>query len=444
MVVEPALLHNQQIYSGVMRLLVKGLVRLASVFLVTLVLALAGLWLQSMRLLPDAAVLPPEKGQHATCFAHNSPGWLQGPRHGNARDSNETEDSVRIMLLGLPQMLDPESDYMEHLLSESLALKTSLFLNYRSDTDIDDLPTVRRWAVRLIYLAIHKHQHEPALAEAKSRANKNPEDCEAERKRFQLGPYDYECPDTNYLVTRMWNNGLGANMEAVAVASIMAGVATNRTVLFVNQAPPTSFRPLTPPWPLASCHRRDFQCFFQPLSPCVLTVEQLAPANVYALNRTEKTRLFANGELPGGHENDQVIYFHPVQKVKRWRFGGKVETALRRIVQSLIDALAASQDPRRPLLRRAADAILESDDDETGNNGRYQQDRQGITNWSTSKIAHGILFYLLRPHATRRKELDDMLLLATTGVVDRTSVIGMPVRGERILCDCCLSLFQNS
>ena len=165
---------------------------------------------------------------NASCFPRNSLSWLKGPRHGNIVDVDG--DAVREVILNLPHVLQ-SPEMTSALLQETLALNTSQFLDFRHDQDL------RRWSIRLIYLAFYYHQHQPALKEA---AAYSPI-CHKEREDLGIGPWDYECPNTKFLVIRLKQYGLGYNVQSIATAAMLAGLASNRVVLFVNNVVSSQF-----------------------------------------------------------------------------------------------------------------------------------------------------------------------------------------------------------
>jgi hypothetical protein len=69
-----------------------------------------------------------------------------------------------------------------------------------------------------------------------------------------IGNFDFECPNTKFLVVSMTRDaGLGAHMRLGALNALVAGVATNRTVLLLNEGDKK-------PWPHASCERGPETC----------------------------------------------------------------------------------------------------------------------------------------------------------------------------------------
>lgn len=351
----------------------------------------------------------PEKNVTATCFAHNSARWLEGPRHGNAQDALMEDDYGEQMILRIDHLLDDALS----VLQQSICHKDSRFLQVLQVESPST--TLRIWSVRLIYLAIYYHQHLPARAEARLQS-KDPS-CQQGRKDQGLAAYDYECPDTKYLVVSLWNNGIGANMEHVAIPTLMAGLALNRTVLFVSNAPDGPNWIIKLPWSLASCPRRDPQCFFAPISPCVPTVAELAA--VSQLKKHQKAQLFANGTLPAEYENNRVVYMLALHKFGSDHLGGKVKPTLHKIAHALVDQLPAN-DSRRPLLRQAADYILEQDGKRKG------YDYVG----ATSKIRHAMAFYAMRPNLSYQQRINQVLRDVLPADFNANDAVGLPIRAS--------------
>jgi len=340
------------------------------------------------------------------CFEDNSAGWLQGPRHGNLQDPLMQDNYGERMILRLGHMLESARDVLE----QSLCHKDSRLLQMESSNT-----SIRMWTVRLVYLAVYYHQHQPALAEARLQSQES--GCEKARSDHDLSTYDYECPSTKYLAVSLWNNGIGANMEHVAIPTLKAGLALNRTVIFVSKASEGPNWIIKHPWSLASCSRRDPQCFFAPLTPCVPAVADLAKAR--SLKKNEKAQLFATGSLPAKYEHDRVVYMLALHKYNDNSLGGKLKPALQTISRTIIDQLPPS-DPRNDILRKAVEAIMESDGPRPG------YDFQG----ATSKIHHAMVFYAMRPNLSYQQRIDQILadVLPSTFVPDEA--IGLPIRAS--------------
>ena len=147
------------------------------------------------------------------------------------------------------------------------------------------------------YLSLHYHQHRYAIPEAEQRYNTGsardgcaPVSQAGLTHKYGVGRFDYECPGAKYLVMSLHQVGRGAIVRSGIVPALLL---TNRVVLLLNNVPKSVNVPndqLPDTWPLVSCPRQDYQCFFWPLFPCVLTEEDITDA--YALNASESLGLF--------------------------------------------------------------------------------------------------------------------------------------------------------
>jgi len=141
----------------------------------------------------------------------NSKRWLNGQRHGNLRhDPLFTDDLAQSMILNLKSLLVSEQRHT--ILGQSICHADGRF---RNDTaagqNVFDDRTVRLWAVRLIYYAMHYHQHRLAVPEAVQRYHTTKEDsCSPEMmlKNHNVSLFDYECPSAKYIITSLGGNGL--------------------------------------------------------------------------------------------------------------------------------------------------------------------------------------------------------------------------------------------
>ena len=201
------------------------------------------------------------------CF--NSESWLKGPRHPNlSHDPLFTEELARQMILDLENLLI--SNQRHTLLGQSICHADGRFRNDTAAGVSFEERTVRLWAVRLIYYAIHYHQHRLAVPEATQRYDMSNSNCSttALLQKHNVSVFDYECPNARYIIVPLGGNGLGAHVRGAMVQAFIMGLISDRIVLFVNNAPKGN-KYLKGPWLLASCpQRKDYQCFFMPTSPC--------------------------------------------------------------------------------------------------------------------------------------------------------------------------------
>lgn len=337
------------------------------------------------------------------CFRLNSPHWIDGPRLGNEA-GNFSLDTVQHMLTGPLSMLDNPG-----LFAQTICYETSRFRNI-SDAQAGDA-SLRAWTLRLLYLSMIHHQQRHAIPEAEARLAQSPQ-CADEVRDRGIGIYDYECQGAKFLVTSLAGVGLGANMRGGAVHALLAGLVSNRVVLFINNGP-TGHKYLRSPWRLTSCPRRDYQCFFFPSSPCVLTHHDLQ--NAYSLSKLENKRLL-EGIPPKGHENDKV--WHVTVSFNPQTIPPLAVQRLHNYSHWILGTLPP-QDPRLPVLRAAADNVLTTDAPRPGLN-------YGAAN---VKIHHALVIFSMRPNLFFSKKLSDIRTDMKRRNIDPERSVGLPIRG---------------
>jgi hypothetical protein len=113
--------------------------------------------------------------------------------------------------------------------------------------------------------------------------------------------------------------GLGMSIKHTVTDAILLGILTYHVVMVINSLNTT--HPEVPQdfksqWDLASCDRHDMQRVFLPLSPCVLTIEDLRNASHVA--HADLLVLRKSGLLNSKYESSKVIILqanhHPMPK----------------------------------------------------------------------------------------------------------------------------------
>jgi hypothetical protein len=157
---------------------------------------------------------------NSNCIKHNSQEWLTGSRFQNLNESLP-DFFIKRMTQFAPKKI---SDFWP-LLEQTLAHKSSLFLKHDDSFDGNLAATIRPWRIRLMYLAIMYYQHKPAMKEARTRHLKESQEnqCQSILNQYKVGRFDFECPDTSFVVGGLTNNGIGSNIRAATT-----------TVSFIN------------------------------------------------------------------------------------------------------------------------------------------------------------------------------------------------------------------
>ena len=344
------------------------------------------------------------------CFPYNSHKWLTSKRIENV-EGVDLAASFQILLPPTPNS-DESKPQFQAALEETLCLNGSRFLTttWENDTNVEDDKAVRVWTTRVVYLAVTFHQHYQAWEEFDFRRRGMSEHCRLAWNHLRVSPNDFECSNTKFLVIPLGDNGLGANFKLGAMAALKTSLASGRIALFINNFNHTSHRWLQKPWTLASCLRRDYQCFFMPPSPCVLTHEEYQ--NAHLLDKTEMRMLFRQGNVP--HlDHERVIVYSPNFRPQR-------EPPLMRDRLAKIGAFLVRQGllPDVDIVRRAIARITEPADERRT---AYVGD---------DELGGGLLLYVSRPQPEYLQHLQSIHeSLFPTSKLSPPSV-GLPIRGE--------------
>jgi hypothetical protein len=377
-------------------------------------------------LAPDESVLL--SNETMNCRFNNSMKWLRGPRHGNLNnDPLLTPDLAERMILNINNILVPnENDDMAELLGQTICHANSRVRNTTKliQAPVIDYRIIRSWSVKLIFLTLHYHQHRHAIPEAMARYRV--EDSAQTRCHsaatlgieHNVGTFDYECPGAKYVIMALSGNGLGANVRTGMMPALLIGLMTNRIVVFVNNAKQGQDT-LRRPWPLASCSRRDSQCFFWPTTPCALTEDEIK--NAHVLSDGDARGLIQREALPKPDVLGAKVWHYKPMLIPVDRVPSRATERLSKYAMELISAVNESQHPEYvALLRKAANTIRGADDR-----------RQGYHYAAASfKLQHALTMYAMRPNPTSLRKLDDILTEVIPMNLDPETSFGLPVRGK--------------
>ena len=265
------------------------------------------------------------------CYPHYSQNWLESPRHGNiAKNGSITEDPIVAVYTsstgGSKSTSAPVLEHIDILMGETLAWPTSALANHKlgsndysnNNDSATNFKVSQQWMTRLAFAVIHQHQHKPAQAEWQW--NTDNTNTKQQSSQTQQCPHSWDCecgPDSKYLIFALQDQGIGAGV-VVYTQLLLAGIVSNRIAITAN-APennPILQNQHIKPWSMASCDRKDHQCFFAPLSPCVLTQTQII--NGTSLPKEDFIKLFKTAEL--SPDNDQKVIMMSYRN-----FGAKVD-----------------------------------------------------------------------------------------------------------------------
>jgi len=191
----------------------------------------------------------------------------------------------------------------------------------------------------------------------------------------------------------------------------LAGIATNRTVVFYNGVTNSSL-----PWQLSSCSRRDYQCSFQPLSGCVLTSEEIIRAHNVGHDEFSQ---FVHGRRKQPYADSKVVRYADPGK-RRISATGRVLGQLHRIANLIIDELDPA-DGRVPILRKAAQDIILSKLDARSRSGMLHE---------TSDFDISFILFMLRPTLEKGTQLKAFMENDIPPDFKSAQSFGLPIRGS--------------
>lgn len=347
-------------------------------------------------------------------FRHSQK-WLDGPRLANINETRMTNTFVENLIYGASFL--SANNGSEHLLKHTICPADSRFLHWHSlNESTKHIATLTK---RLIYLAIHEHQHKPAKAEALARGlmmqKTNITINQTYIRNHGVGPFDFECdPDTKYIVTSIPSRrGFGVNFRGFGVEPIMLGLMMNRVALYINSL---GFGPvsLRQKFFYSDCPRKDMQCMFMPLSPCVLTHDDILHGAEMSAIDLDIFR--STGVLDEKYRNAKVLVVQTDNlKVHPKEFGKIVIEKIKLLFQSQVE----SNHEMNPMLKP-----WQLD------NKTFEEVNSYISNprnqWELWEAA---AMYGMRPNSFLQGEIDKVLGNILPHDFNSKTSIGIPIRG---------------
>jgi hypothetical protein len=192
---------------------------------------------------------------------------------------------------------------------------------------------------------------------------------------------------------------------------------TNRIVLFVNNAEQGNDY-LRLPWPLASCDRFDYQCFFMPPTPCTVTQDEIA--NAYQVTNKDFRAIMKRNSILPEAAHHKVWTFNS-QFVPITYFPRKAMQMLQKHAEKLVAAVPKYKYPGYvKLLKEAAATIGKKDDHRDGYN--YAA--------ASFKVHHALTLYSLRPNPTSAQKLAEVMIDIIPKDLDPERAVGLPIRAS--------------
>jgi len=374
---------------------------------------------------------------NSTTF-QNSFVWLNATRLPNANERLMTKEIVHNLIMNTVPM--DTADGSMDVLKQTMCFEDSTFLTWEADHDAlksanKTIPNnyqyaqIKALAYRLAFLALHENQFSPARNEAMARYSIRHEQDEDQNHilvnstsgnssstqsmsfldQYNVGVFDYECdPGTKFLVTNHANGkGFGAASNTQAIDQIHLGMTTGRVVLFMNNIPYGPWWDLRNPYKGSSCERHDIQCKFLPMSPCVLTKDDIE--NATEISKEAYQAFLKTGKLNNELDDEKVLilvaggYKDPENPLLR-------ETYVKRIFSMYEDNAhtAAAWNVDGEILEKVKEVIMTE---------KYFPNHVAMT-------------YILRPNLEAKEEINRILTKVVPADFNPESSIGLAIRAS--------------
>ena len=351
----------------------------------------------------------------------NSEDWLYSDRIANVKDPLLHPKTVHDLIsYNDPQQFAP--------LEITMCSKRSNFVGGRTNSNaIGDNFGLKDLAFRLLFLSIHHHQHRHALREVRMRhtsgINEVIHNAILRGRIFSQnftspGIFDYECPDAKFLVGALpGGSGLGHEIRKIAVETIKAAMFSDRVALFINSArsgPEETQRH----WTMASCERHDYQCFFMPLSPCIITEQDLQAASILTM---EESRSWARSkDLQDRYKSSKVVVMKTHEIINHLWFWEARNEKMMSLILSFVDTASAAlndNDTKALGFDNASLALVKS----------YLARAEKEDPWI---FDHALSFYNLRPNPTSKRKTEGVTQQVFPSNFDPELAIGLPIRSS--------------
>ena len=354
-----------------------------------------------------------------SCIGNESRDWLEGIRYNNIAVNSShpifppkgpllNDDNLR-MLLGQQSLCQTDCPFRA--------------LDNKGLERLSEEEMVHIWRVRLIYASLYYHQHRYAIQEGRerdavqrkqvSRSGSGSNSCIDDMLKYNVGTFDFECKDSKFLVAEVRNTGIGSLFKWDMVNMMMSALAMNRTLVVYSNIH-TNGTVFAQPWDLSSCHRRDLQCSFLPMTGCSLRIDDITKAAEVEFEVFRNFLYSRNPKEPTPYDDVRIIRYKNRAPIP---VKGRTLGAINNIASSLIDELDVGDD-RIPILRKAASSILQVKD--TGSAFMH----------SDSDFVHAFIMYALRPIISKGEQLEISFQSDIPQDFESNRTLGMPIRGS--------------
>jgi hypothetical protein len=249
------------------------------------------------------------------CLPHNSERWIRGEKETTLLGGKLSPEEIEVIMEGPLHF-----DKLHSLFQETICHDQSPLKQVQTNHTVEPAPSLsfwqrtEDWYQRFFYLAMHWKFHKPALPEYKARkqcqqdATLRPE-MESFLQQHKIGDLDFECPDAKFIVSPIGNIGFGALINTQVSMTILIALRTGRIPVFTAHSLYRWQRTDMDPWLLAPrlCDPRNLQCYYMPMTPCALLVEDVRNATRYGSDGKEQRWLKNHMNVPQDMSDHRIV-----------------------------------------------------------------------------------------------------------------------------------------
>ncbi|KAG7363128.1 hypothetical protein IV203_026488 [Nitzschia inconspicua] len=272
------------------------------------------------------------------CFSHNSDRWIRETKDSN-NDAGMTADLIDTLLEGPKYFKKLSAVFQETICHDQSPLKQIA----QQSPSVPLEQRVEEWYQRFFYLALHWKFHQPAQNEYQTRKQcQNDENLLPQLQHFQnrhsIRNFDFECRDAKFVVSPIGHIGFGAFINTQVCLTILIALRTGRIPIFTIQSIYPWQKDKLDPWLLAptNCDRKDLQCYYMPMTPCALLLDDIRNATRYGSTSAEQRWLRTRMDIPEEMKRHRVVAVNSGLQSKGQETS-EVRSIVADIVQQLMD-----------------------------------------------------------------------------------------------------------
>ncbi|KAL3915957.1 MAG: hypothetical protein SGILL_005400, partial [Bacillariaceae sp.] len=240
-------------------------------------------------------------------------------------------------------------------------------------------------------------------------------------QQHKIGDMDYECPDAKFIVSAIGHIGFGAFINTQVCMTILIALRTGRIPIFTAQSLYWWQRGKTDPWLLAPthCDAKNLQCYYMPMTPCALLVEDIRNATKYGSDSKEQRWLRQNINVPEEMKDERIVAINSGLQGK-----GTATQEIRGIAAQIVGELMEEWKKQRD-----SNPSLFSDD-EWKSMELAKQWMVDKTKDDPSGLARQMYVYFLRFNPHYKEVLKERMSALIPPTMKAKDAVGIAIRGS--------------